>query len=78
VPEVAVAGTAGRNYIFGVRFVSASEAHTTGRDAMLFVPLMESGHMEVRAMAPSVFGRDGMEERWPALFGVFSLSFTNL
>jgi hypothetical protein len=63
-----------RNYIFGVHFVSESAESRTGRDAMLFISLMESGHVEVRAMAPGVLARDGEEERWPALFGVFSLS----
>jgi hypothetical protein len=67
-----------RNYIFGVRFVSASDDRRTGRDAMLFVSLMESGHMEVRAMAPSVLDPDGQDERWPALFGVFLLSRATL
>jgi hypothetical protein len=63
-----------RNYIFGVRFVSEVNGRTTGRDALVFVSLMESGTVDVRAMAPAVLARDGVEERWPALFGVFSLT----
>jgi hypothetical protein len=67
-----------RNYIFGVRFVSEVNGRTTGRDALLFVSLMESGNVEVRALAPAVLGRDGVGERWPALFGVFSLTRMHL
>lgn len=65
-----------RNYIFGVRFESKADgdASGTGRDATLFVSLMENGHMEVRAMAPPVLETDGVTERWPSLFGVFQLS----
>lgn len=62
-----------RNYIFGVRFLSEVNERSTGRDAMVFVSLMESGQIEVRVMAPAVLARDGVEERWPALFGIFSL-----
>jgi len=62
-----------RNYIFGVHFTSERSGQITGRDAMLFVSLMENGGVEVRVMAPSVFGPDGEGERWPALFGVFPL-----
>lgn len=62
-----------RNYMFGVHFVSVRGALSTGRDAMLFVSLMENGQVEVRALAPSVLGLDASEERWPALFGVFPL-----
>jgi hypothetical protein len=65
-----------RNYILGARFTSQAEgeARGTGRDATLFVSLMENGRMEVRAMAPPLLESDGMTERWPALFGVFQLS----
>jgi len=62
-----------RNYIFGVRFVSESAEHRTGRDAMLFISLMENHQVELRAMAPAVLDGDGEGERWPALFGVFVL-----
>ena len=62
-----------RNYIFGVRFVSAGAEHRTGRDAMLFISLMENHRVELRAMAPAVLDQDGEGERWPALFGVFVL-----
>jgi hypothetical protein len=63
-----------RNYIFGVHFTSDSADSRTGRDAMLFISLMENGHVEVRAMAPGVLATNGEEERWPALFGVFTLT----
>ena len=62
-----------RNYIFGVRFVSESAEHRTGRDAMVFISLMENHRVELRAMAPAVLDNDGEGERWPALFGVFVL-----
>ena len=62
-----------RNYIFGVRFTSESAEHRTGRDATLFISLMENHRIELRAMAPAVLDRDGEGERWPALFGVFLL-----
>lgn len=62
-----------RNYIFGVHFVSVREKQITGRDAMIFVSLMENQRVEVRAMAPSVQASDQDQERWPALFGVFRL-----
>mgnify|MGYP006380513935 FL=1 len=62
-----------RNYIFGVRFVSESAEHRTGRDAMVFISLMENHRVELRAMAPAVLDHDGEGERWPALFGVFTL-----
>ncbi|MET0387511.1 MAG: hypothetical protein ABW321_16190 [Polyangiales bacterium] len=63
-----------RNYMFGVHFVSETRDTRTGRDAMLFVSLMENDHIEVRALAPSVLARDAQEEVWPALFGVFTLA----
>ena len=62
-----------QNYIFGVRFRAPSGARTLGRDATLIVSLMQNHRIEVRAMAPSVLAADGMEDRLPALFGVFSL-----
>lgn len=62
-----------RNYIFGVRFVSENAEHRTGRDAMAFISLMENHQVELRVMAPAVLDQDGEGERWPALFGVFSL-----
>jgi hypothetical protein len=65
-----------QNYIFGVRFSARSGERTLGRDATLIVSLMQNHRIEVRAMAPSVLAADGMEERLPALFGVFSLEHT--
>jgi len=62
-----------RNYIFGVHFVSVRDRQVTGRDAMVFVSLMENQRVEVRAMASSVPGNDADQDRWPALFGVFRL-----
>jgi hypothetical protein len=43
------------------------------RNAMLFLSLMETGKVEVRAISPSVLASDGQTERLPALFGVFVL-----
>lgn len=65
-----------RNYMFGVHFVSTRDSQNTGRDAMLFVSLMENGQIEVRVMAPGVFASAPGEERWPAMFGVFQLQRT--
>lgn len=62
-----------RNYIFGVHFLSVRDKQVTGRDAMIFVSLMENKRVEVRAMAPSVPTNEPGQERWPALFGVFRL-----
>jgi len=62
-----------QNYIFGVRFEAQTGERSVGRDATLFVSLMENRRIEVRAMAPSVPAADGSDERLPALFGVFSL-----
>jgi hypothetical protein len=67
-----------RNYMFGVHFTSVRGEQITGRDAMVFVSLMENGQVEVRAMAPSILARDANSERWPALFGVFPLRRTAL
>ena len=64
-----------RNYMFGVRFESGvpdSDARVK-RHAMLFVSLMDSGKIEVRAISPSVLAADGESEQLPALFGVFVL-----
>jgi len=64
-----------RNYMFGVHFDSALNGTTVGRDAMLFVSLMDSGKVEVRVVAPSVVSQAGdTEQQWPALFGLFVLS----
>jgi hypothetical protein len=62
-----------RNYIFGVHFVSVRDKQVTGRDAMVFVSLMENQRVEVRVMAPSVPTNNMDQERWPARFGVFRL-----
>lgn len=62
-----------QNYIFGVRFRAERADRSYGRDATLFVSLMQNHRVEVRAMAPSVLGADGEEDFLPALFGVFSL-----
>ncbi|HKP56050.1 MAG TPA: hypothetical protein VJV78_05010 [Polyangiales bacterium] len=65
-----------RNYMFNVRFdthVDADGGTTLARSAMLFISLMDSGKIEVRAMAPSALASDGRTEQAPALFGVFVL-----
>jgi hypothetical protein len=61
------------NYIFSVRFFAETEAGQVARDAMIFVSLMQTRQIEVRAIAPSVLSDDGMSERLPALFGLFVL-----
>jgi hypothetical protein len=61
------------NYIFSVRFAGETDEGQVARDAMIFVSLMETGRIEVRAIAPSVLTEDGEDERLPALFGVFVL-----
>ena len=61
-----------RNYIFSLSFTADTADGPVARDAMIFVSLMETGHIEVRAIAPSVQAADG-SERLPALFGVFVL-----
>lgn len=69
-------GTRLRNYIFNVRFetqVDADGGAPLRRNAMLFVSLMDSGRVEVRAMAPSALAQDAQSEQAPALFGVFVL-----
>jgi hypothetical protein len=65
-----------RNYMFGVRFDTAldDEGGTKlARNSMLFISLMDSGRVEVRAIAPSALAPDGQTEQAPALFGVFVL-----
>lgn len=63
-----------RNYIFGVRFATTPEdGAAIPRNAMVFVSLMDTGKVEVRAIAPSVLAPDGQSDRFPALFGVFVL-----
>jgi hypothetical protein len=62
-----------QNYIFGLRFEARSDSASVGRDATIFVSLMQNHRIELRAMAPSVPVGDGTEERLSALFGVFSL-----
>ena len=61
-----------QNYIFSLRFAAETPEGTVARDAMIFVSLMETGRVEVRAIAPSVLDDTG-RERLPALFGVFML-----
>jgi hypothetical protein len=65
-----------RNYMFNVRFTTSLEADggvALARNAMLFISLMDSGRIEVRAMAPSVLAPDARTEQAAALFGVFVL-----
>jgi hypothetical protein len=63
-----------RNYIFGVRFATTPESGAAiPRNAMLFLSLMDTGKVEVRAISPSVLAPDGQSERFSALFGVFVL-----
>jgi hypothetical protein len=62
-----------RNDIAGARFVSSTDQGDLGRDALVFISLMESGNIELRAVAPAVLADDGESERVPALFGVFVL-----
>jgi hypothetical protein len=61
------------NYMFGVRFTSSTATAEVSRDAMIFVSLMESGQVELRAIAPSVVAADETEQL-PALFGMFILN----
>jgi hypothetical protein len=63
-----------RNDIVGARFSSSTEQGDVGRDALLFISLMDNGRIEVRAVAPGVLNDDGETERLSALFGVFILS----
>jgi hypothetical protein len=67
-----------RNYIYGVRFSGQTSDGKVGRDALLFISLMETGHIEVRAIAPNVLADDGETEELPALFGVFDLTRTRI
>lgn len=67
-----------RNYIFELRFVSGTDNGDVNRDAMIFVSLMESDQIEVRAIASSVLADDGVTERLPALFGIFALQREHL
>jgi hypothetical protein len=62
------------NYIFSVRFSAETDEGRVARDAMIFVSLMETEQIEVRAIAPSVLNEQGDAERLPALFGVFVLA----
>ena len=63
-----------RNYIYNVRFASSGDDGVkVDRNAMLFVSLMDTSKIEVRAISPSVLAADGQSERFPALFGVFVL-----
>ena len=63
-----------RNYMFSVRFASTPEGGAAiQRNAMVFLSLMDSGRIEVRAISPSVLAPDGQSEQLPALFGVFVL-----
>jgi hypothetical protein len=64
-----------RNYIFGVRFeTKPDDGAAIARNAMVFLSLMDTGKVEVRAISPSVLAPDGQSERYPALFGVFMLN----
>ena len=62
-----------QNYIFSLRFTADTPEGSVARDATIFVSLMETGRVEVRALAPRVMSDDGNSERLPALFGVFVL-----
>jgi hypothetical protein len=62
-----------RNYIFGLRFDQATPTGAISRYAMIFLSLMDSGRVEVRAMAPSVLASGAPTEIAPALFGLFVL-----
>jgi hypothetical protein len=62
-----------RNYIFGARFSSGDAFFPVQRHAMVFLSLLENGHIEVRIIAPSVLAADGRSTQHEALFGVFSL-----
>jgi hypothetical protein len=67
-----------RNYIFSLRFTSQLEQASVPREAMIFVSLMQTGQIEVRAIAASVLSQDGQSEALPALFGVFVLGREHL
>lgn len=63
-----------RNYIFSVRFETQPEdGDAVRRNAMLFLSLMDTGKVEVRAISPSVLSADGQSDQLSALFGVFIL-----
>jgi hypothetical protein len=63
-----------RSYIFSVRFdTKPAEGAAIRRDAMVFLSLMDTGKIEVRAIAASVLAEDGQSDRFPPLFGVFIL-----
>lgn len=66
-----------KNYMFSVRFETAPAETDAGaavqRNAMLFLSLMDTGKVEVRAISPSVLAADAESERFSALFGVFML-----
>jgi hypothetical protein len=63
-----------RNYIFSVRFETKPETgDAVRRNAMLFVSLMDTGKVELRAISPSVLSADGQNDQLSALFGVFIL-----
>jgi len=66
------------NYIFSVRFSGGTDGGRVARDAMIFVSLMETERIEVRAIAPSVLDDAGEVEILPALFGVFVLGRAHL
>jgi hypothetical protein len=63
-----------KNYIYVVRFkTTPSDGAAILRNAMVFLSLMETGKVEVRAISPSVLTADGQSDRFPPLFGVFIL-----
>jgi len=62
-----------KNFLFEVRFVTDDPAGAIRRHAMVFVSLMNDGHVEMRVIAPNVLDDDGETELYPALFGVFRL-----
>jgi hypothetical protein len=67
-----------RNYIFSLRFTSQIDEVTVPRDAMIFVSLMDTEQIEVRAIAPGIPSKDGQSEALPALFGIFVLGRQHL
>ncbi len=67
-----------RDSMFSVRFETQPEGGDDipriRRNAMLFLSLMDTGRVEVRAISPSVLSADGQSDQFSALFGVFNLA----
>jgi hypothetical protein len=63
-----------KNYIYVVRFKSTPPTGAPiPRNAMVFLSLMDTAKVEVRAISPSVLAADGQTDHFPPLFGVFIL-----